>query len=89
MSGWLEGHPGLPRLLVSTVPLTRDDVVVVATDGIRADFADHLTPGEPPQGLAEVKDRQWCVYLTQHGIGGLVSVEYIPRKIMCLTRLHA
>ena len=50
--GGVVGHR-LPRLLVSTVALTRDDVVVLATDGIRADFADRLTAGEPPRGLAD------------------------------------
>ena len=50
--GGVVGHR-LPRLLVSTVALTRDDVVVLATDGIRADFADRLTAGEPPRALAD------------------------------------
>jgi hypothetical protein len=43
----------MPRLLVSMVPLTREDVVVLATDGIRTDFADCLTAEGPWQGLAE------------------------------------
>ena len=50
--GGIVGHR-LPRLLVSTVPLTRDDVVVLATDGIRTDFAERLTVGEPSRGLAD------------------------------------
>jgi phosphoserine phosphatase RsbX len=50
--GGIVGHR-LPRLLVSTVPLTCDDVVVLATDGIRTDFTDCLAAGEPSQGLAE------------------------------------
>ena len=50
--GGIVGHR-LPRLLVSTVPLAREDVVVLATDGIRTEFTEGLTAGEPPQGLAE------------------------------------
>ena len=50
--GGIVGHR-LPRLLVSTVALTRDDVVVLATDGIRTDFAERLTVGEPSRGLAD------------------------------------
>src|SRR5207237_300342 len=50
--GGVVGHR-LPRLLVSTVALTRDDVVVLATDGIHTDFADRLTVGEPPRALAD------------------------------------
>jgi hypothetical protein len=49
--GGIVGHR-LPRLLVSTVPLIRDDVVVLATDGIRTDLAEGLTADEPWQGLA-------------------------------------
>jgi negative regulator of sigma-B (phosphoserine phosphatase) len=43
--GGIVGHR-LPRLLVSTVPLARDDVVVLATDGIDGAFAERLVPGE-------------------------------------------
>ena len=50
--GGIVGHR-LPRLHVSTVPLTRDDVVVLATDGIRSDFAESLTADEPWQVLAD------------------------------------
>src|SRR5947208_9367385 len=44
---------------------------------------------EAAAGVGRSKDRQLRVHLTQPGIGGLVSVEYIPRQKICLTRLHA
>jgi len=37
------GHE-LPRLAPQTLPLTRGDILIFATDGIRRDFADDLLP---------------------------------------------
>ncbi len=44
----------LPALHASFVPFAPGDLVVFATDGVREDFADELTAGEPP---AELVDR--------------------------------
>ena len=43
----------LPPMLVSRVPLTPNDLIVLATDGIRTDFADCLTRGAPGRELAD------------------------------------
>ncbi len=43
----------LPPLSVSMIPLTDGDVVVLATDGIRASFLDGLETGEPPRAMAD------------------------------------
>lgn len=43
----------LPELRASVVSVARGDTLVFATDGIRGDFTDHLTPGERPQPLAD------------------------------------
>jgi hypothetical protein len=40
----------LPSLRTATVQLERDDVLVLATDGVRPVFGDW--PGEPPQDVA-------------------------------------
>ncbi|HZS87313.1 MAG TPA: SpoIIE family protein phosphatase [Chloroflexota bacterium] len=41
----------LPHLRASTLSLARDDVIVLATDGIHPAFADHLTDGALPRDL--------------------------------------
>ena len=44
----------LPALKAAIVPLTKGDVVMVATDGLREGFAEGILPGrEDPQRLAE------------------------------------
>jgi len=42
----------LPSLRTATVRLERDDVLVLATDGVRPVFGDWPGPGEPPQDVA-------------------------------------
>lgn len=42
----------LPRLRVSTVDLEPDDLVVMATDGIAHDFADHVIAVDPLDRIA-------------------------------------
>lgn len=42
----------LPVLQARTVPVTPGDLLILATDGIRADFADGLGLGETPEQIA-------------------------------------
>ena len=42
----------LPQLAAAVIPVARGDTLVFATDGVRSDFADRLTLGEPPPRLA-------------------------------------
>lgn len=50
--GGVIGH-SLPPVRASSHPLTPGDVVVMATDGVRADFADALSVAGPPRAIAE------------------------------------
>ncbi len=43
----------LPELRVAMVPLARDDVLILATDGIREDFADDVKLDWEPQRIAD------------------------------------
>lgn len=44
----------LPSLMTSVLPVERDDVLIMATDGVRSDFAhDNSHLGGSPQELAE------------------------------------
>jgi len=43
----------LPQVRVSTRPLEPGDAVVLATDGVTADFSESLAPGVPAQELAD------------------------------------
>jgi negative regulator of sigma-B (phosphoserine phosphatase) len=43
----------LPQVRLGTVPLTPGDAVVLATDGVGADYSVSLEPGVPAQALAE------------------------------------
>jgi negative regulator of sigma-B (phosphoserine phosphatase) len=43
----------LPRVRVGTLPLEPGDAVVLATDGVAADFSQSLAAGVPAQELAE------------------------------------
>jgi serine/threonine protein phosphatase PrpC len=44
----------IPVLKAASVPLAAGDIVVLATDGVRDDFAEGVAPGrEEPQRLAE------------------------------------
>jgi serine/threonine protein phosphatase PrpC len=52
LRGGLLGYQ-LPTLYAAVLPLSRGDLLVLATDGIRHDFADQLTGGQAPQQLAE------------------------------------
>lgn len=43
----------MPAVRVQTLPLHAGDLVVLATDGVAADFSGSLAAGAPPQALAE------------------------------------
>ncbi len=43
----------LPPLFPSELPVAAGDMLVLATDGVRVDFAGAVTPAEPPQAAAE------------------------------------
>jgi hypothetical protein len=43
----------LPRLSLSKLPVAAGDTLVLATDGVRVDFASAVIPTEPPQAAAE------------------------------------
>ena len=43
----------LPTLHTSVMPLSAGDVIVFATDGVREDFSELVTPAETPARLAE------------------------------------
>jgi hypothetical protein len=42
----------LPALRATVMPLRRGDTLILATDGVRSDFADTLLPSAEPQALA-------------------------------------
>jgi phosphoserine phosphatase RsbX len=48
----IAGHK-LPRISASRVPLRRGDVLILATDGIRRDFADRLATSGSTRDIAE------------------------------------
>jgi phosphoserine phosphatase RsbX len=64
----------LPQVRLGTVELELDDAVVMATDGVRADYSMSLAPGVPAQELAER-------VLARHGRGTddalAVAVRYL------------
>lgn len=43
----------LPNLITSILPVSRGDTLVFATDGVRNDFVDGITVGDPVQRTAE------------------------------------
>ena len=43
----------LPTLQASVIPIRRGDTLILATDGIRSNFAEGLTMSDPPQKMAE------------------------------------
>lgn len=43
----------LPELRTATVPVARDDVLILATDGVRSDFADDVKLRGEPQQIAD------------------------------------
>lgn len=43
----------LPPLRVATLPVVRGDVLILATDGIRGDFAEGVKPEWEPQRIAD------------------------------------
>jgi hypothetical protein len=43
----------LPELGAAVLPVARGDALVLATDGIRGDFADGLSLIHPPQQVAD------------------------------------
>lgn len=52
LHGGIVGH-SLPRLAPQTIHLTRGDLLIFATDGIRRDFADFLVPSGSCREIAE------------------------------------
>jgi len=52
---WRGGVVGyqLPPLRTSMLPIRRGDTLVLATDGIRASFAEELSLRDPPQQIAD------------------------------------
>jgi len=49
----------LPALFASIIPVARGDTLILATDGVRNDFAEHLVPGGPAQQLADRIVAEW------------------------------
>ncbi len=43
----------LPALQASALPISPGDTLIFATDGVKQDFAEHCSPQESPQKLAE------------------------------------
>lgn len=43
----------LPPLHASVIQIGADDILALGTDGLSSGFADALTPGEPPQRMAD------------------------------------
>ena len=43
----------LPTLHTSVLPIAAGDLIVFATDGVREDYVDLITTGEPPARLVE------------------------------------
>ena len=70
------GH-ALPHLTPRTIPLARGDLVIIATDGIRRDFADDLMPRG---SCREIADR----ILQHHAVGSddalVLVARYLGRK---------
>jgi hypothetical protein len=52
LNSGIVGHD-LPRLSPRTTPVTRGDVLILATDGIHRDFADFLVPSGSCRELAD------------------------------------
>jgi hypothetical protein len=53
LRGGIVGFGQLPGLYVSTVQLQPGDVLVLASDGIRAGFSEGIDPALPPDILAQ------------------------------------
>jgi phosphoserine phosphatase RsbX len=53
----------LPHLRVRTVPMTSEDVLVLATDGIRSDFEHHIPRLNSPQHIADSIMTRYCTGL--------------------------
>jgi serine/threonine protein phosphatase PrpC len=70
------GHE-LPRLIPQTMPLVRGDLLILATDGIRRDFADDLMPRG---SCGEIANR----ILELHALGSddalVLVARYLQRK---------
>jgi phosphoserine phosphatase RsbX len=67
------GHE-LPHLAPHSVALSRGDLVIFATDGIRRDFADDLTPAG---SCREIADR----ILQQHALGSDDALVLVARYL--------
>lgn len=50
----------LPQLQAAVLPVTQGDLLVFATDGVRADFVSTLSPLENPQRAAERIMKSFC-----------------------------
>jgi hypothetical protein len=53
LRGGIVGGHRLPTLYTSVVPVAPGDTLAFATDGIRRDFAAHVTPSLAPQAIAD------------------------------------
>jgi phosphoserine phosphatase RsbX len=67
----------LPRLYTSSVPLLDGDIVALATDGVRADFASGLVGSGGPQRVADCT----LASLGQRGDDALVVVAQVSEKL--------
>jgi len=54
------GASGLPNLKASDMPLREMDTLVLATDGIRPEFADAHVAAGPPQSVANEILARYC-----------------------------
>lgn len=70
------GHE-LPRLCAQTTKIARGDILILATDGIRRDFADDLVPSGSCRDIAQS-------ILDRYGLGSddalALVARYLPRR---------
>lgn len=66
----------LPPLHASTLPVTRGDTLLLATDGIRSGFAQGMNLSEPPQQIADQ-------ILARHGKGTDDALVLVARYLGC------
>lgn len=66
----------LPPLQVHTAAFSRDDLLVFATDGVRADFGDALVTTEP---IAQLVDRILAEKFRGNDDGLVLAVKYLGK----------
>jgi len=72
----------LPTLRESVLPVKRGDTLIIATDGIEGGFTEGLTPGDPPQQIADLilarhgKDTDDALVLVARYLGGAPCAIY-------------